>query len=280
MTDFFSTRELAIIFWLSLFLIYTLTKKNVRNSSIKLIQAFFQHKIIVLLLLMIIYVEVQLFGLVKLGLWDTSLLKDTIYWPMLVGFPLLMKTNKIGSEKKYLKSIFKDSIKGIVILEFIANFYSFSLVAELILIPIMTIVGVSSIYTKNEPKYRAVEKLFSNLTVIFGLVVLSYTAYRIYHGFGDFANLSTLKSFLLPILLTISFLPFLYLVALWSLYETMLYRIGHRLEKKKDKRYLKWKMFGKFFFNRKKLQQFQKDLGFEAILYRKDIKRIFRKDQE
>jgi len=116
--------------------------------------------------------------------------------------------------------------------------------------------------------------------VIFGLVVLTYTGYRIYEGFWGFANLSTLKSFILPILLTISFLPFLYLVALWSLYETMLYRIGHRLEKKKDKRYLKWKMFNKFFLNRKKFQKFQKDLGFEAILNRKDIKKTFRKIQD
>ncbi len=280
MTDFFSTRELSVIFWLSLFLIYALTKKDVRKSSIKVIQAFFQHKLIVLFLLMIIYVQLQILGLVKLGLWDTSLLKDTIYWPMLVGFPLLMKTNKIGSEKKYLKSIFKDSIKGIVILEFIANFYSFSLIAELILIPIMTIVGVSTVYTKDEPKYKAVEKLFSNIIMIFGLVVLAYTVYRIYQGFEDFANLSTLKSFLLPILLTITFLPFLYLVALWSLYETMLYRTGHGLKKKKDKRYLKWKMFRKYLFNRKKLRKFQQGLGFEPILNRKDIKKIFRKNQD
>tara|TARA_R110000751_G_scaffold2049_19_gene11107 strand:- start:1511 stop:2353 length:843 start_codon:yes stop_codon:yes gene_type:complete len=280
MTDFFNTRELAIIFWLTLFLIFALTKKDVRKSSIKLIQAFFQHKLIVLFLLMIIYVQLQILGLVKLGLWDTSLLKDTIYWPMLVGFPLLMKTNKIGSEKKYLKSIFKDSIKGIVILEFIANFYSFSFIAELILIPIMTIVGVSTVYTKDEPKYKAAEKLFDNITMIFGLVVLAYTVYHIYEGFEDFANLSTLKSFLLPILLTITFLPFLYLVALWSLYETMLYRTGHGLKKKKDKRYLRWKMFSKYLFNRKKLRKFQQDLGFEPLLSRKDVKKIFHKNQD
>ncbi len=280
MINFFSAREIAILFWLSILVIYSLTKKNFGKSFVELIRVFFQHKIIVPILLLIIYVELQILGLVKIGVWETSLLKDTIYWPMFVGFPMLLKSSKIRSEKKYFKSVFKDSIKGIVILEFIANFYSFPLLMELIIIPIMTIVVVSQIYTKDKPEYKAVEKIFRFLTSIFGLTVLIYSTYKIYQGFGEVVNLSTLKSFLLPIFLTITFIPFIYFVALWSLYETMLLRIGHRLKRKKDKRYLKWKIFTKFGFNRKKLRRFQRDLGFDQIMDRKDVRQMFRKSQE
>lgn len=277
MIDFISNRELSIVFWLTIFLVFALLKKDVRKSSKHLISAFFQHKIIVVTLLMIVYIESIILGLVKIGFWEPSLLKDTFYWPIFVGFPLLMKTTKIGSEKKYLKSILIGSIKGVVIIEFIANFYSFSLLTEFILIPVMTIIGASQIFSKDKPEYHVVEKLFSNIVFLFGLVVLLYTGYQLYQGFGEFANLTTLKSFLLPIILTIVFLPFLYLIALWSLYETMLFRIGHRIKKDKDKRYLKWSMFTTFFFNRKKLRKFQEDLGFETISERKDIKKAIRK---
>jgi hypothetical protein len=226
---------------------------------------------------MIIYIELLILGLALIGFWELPLLKDTILWTLFVGFLLLMKTNKINSEKGYLNSIFKDSLKGIIIVEFIANIYNFSLVAELILIPIMTLVGISQVFTQDKPEHKPVEKLFSGITSLFGIVVLIYTVYRIFQEFGEFANLMTLKSFLLPIILTILFLPFLYFVALWSLYEVMIIRLGSRLKKKKHKKYLKKRMFITFHLNRKKLRKFQREMGFEPIMNKKDINRTLKK---
>lgn len=277
MREIFSNREISIIFWLTIFLLLAFTKKGVLKSFGHLIKTFFQQKIIDTVLLMIIYIELLVLGLALIGFWELSLLKDTILWTAFVGFLLLMKTNKINSEKRYLNFILKDSLKGIIIVEFIANFYNFSLATELILIPIMTFVGISQVFTQDKPEYKPVEKLFSGITSLFGIVVLIYTVYRISQEFGEFANLMTLKSFLLPIILTILFLPFLYFVALWSLYEVMLIRLGSRLKKKKHKKYLKKKMLMTFLLNRKKLRKFQREMGFEPIMNKKDINRTLKK---
>ena len=276
MREIFSNREISIIIWLTLFFIIAFTKKGVPQSSGHLISAFFQQKIIDVILLMIIYIELLILGLVFLEFWSLYLLKDTIIWTSFVGFLLLIKTSKINSEKDYLNSILKDSLKGIVIFEFIANFYSFSLVAELILIPVMTFVAVSQFYTQDKAEYKPVEKLFSGITSLFGFVILIYTIYRISQEFGEFANLLTLKSLLLPIILTILFIPFLYFVALWSLYEDIILSLSRRLKKKKHERYLKKKMVRHFLFNRKKLEQFHKEMRFEPIMNKKDINRIFK----
>ena len=276
MREIFSNREISIIIWLTIFLLLAFTKKGVLKSFGHLIKTFFQQKIIDIVLLMIIYVELIVLGLTFIGFWELPLLKETILWTVFVGFLLLMKTNKINSDKGYLNFILKDSLKGIIIIEFIANFYNFSLVAELILIPIMTLVVISQVFTQNKPEYKPVEKLFNGITSLFGFVVLAYTSYRISQEFGKFANLLTLKSFLNPIILTLLYIPYLYFIALWSLYENVVLSLSRRLKKKKHKRYLKNKMFRRFLFNRKKIEEFHKEMRFEPIMNKKDINRILK----
>tara|TARA_A100000171_G_scaffold50802_2_gene63160 strand:- start:85 stop:930 length:846 start_codon:yes stop_codon:yes gene_type:complete len=271
MTDFFSNRELSIIFWVTTILILTLLNKNFRNSFIKLVQTFF-NSVFGMFLWMIIYLEIVILLLTLIGFWDRFLIKDSVLWALFVGFPLLMKSHKINSEKSYLRTILKQSLKGIIIIEFIANFYSFSLVAELIIIPIMTFIGLSDIFIKDKPEYKQIDKLFKNLTAIFGFIVLGYTIYRISNEFGEFANVNTLKAFTLPIILTLLFLPYLYFVALWSLYQVMNIRMGTQLKKSSHKRYLKIKLFKAFKINRKKLREFQSHLGFDSIIDKKDIR--------
>ncbi|WP_157766169.1 hypothetical protein [Aquimarina aggregata] len=223
---------------------------------------------------MTIYIGLIILALTLIGFWEISLLKDSILWIVFAGFPLLMKTNNINSEQGFLNSIMRDSIKGIVIIEFIANLYTFSLITELILIPIMTFIGIAPLFTKGKPEYKSVEKLFNGITSIFGLIVLGRTIFKIVQGFGDFANVMTVKSFLFPIILTFSFVPFLYCVALWSLYEIMFIRMNRRLKKKKQKRYLKKRMITTFWLNRKKLRRFQSEMGFEPIMNNKDIDNV------
>lgn len=125
MREIFSNREISIIIWFTIFLLLAFTKKGVLKSFGHLIKTFFQQKIIDIVLIMIIYVELIVLGLTLIGFWELSLLKDTILWTVFVGFLLLMKMSKINSKNEYLKSILKDSIKGIIIIEFIANFYQF-----------------------------------------------------------------------------------------------------------------------------------------------------------
>ncbi|RTE54149.1 hypothetical protein EHW67_09510 [Arenibacter aquaticus] len=275
MFNFFGNRELAIIFWLSVFLIFSLSRKKVRKSSVQLVKTFFHHKIIASILLMTIYVELLVIGLLELGFWEQALLKDTVLWPIIVGFPLLLKLDKISGEENYLKTIFFDGIKGIVLIEFIANFYNFSLFAELIIIPVMSIIVISQVYTKDNPKYKPVDKLFKNLVTGFGIIVFINTCIQIYNGFHEFANIFTLKTLLLPIILTIAFIPFLYLYSLWSLYEILLLRTGHRLDKFWDRLYLHWKFFSTFFLNHSKLRKFRRGMEFEQIHNQADIKKVF-----
>lgn len=277
MREIFSNREIATIVWITILLLLLITSKSFSKSFISLLKTLFQRRIINLFLLAVIYIELLILFFISFKFWNSSQTKDTILWTLFVGFPLLMKTNKINQEKEYFKSLFKDIFKGIVIIEFIGDFYNFNLIAELIMIPIMMIIVVSQVFTNDKAEYRPITKFLNGLILVFGIIVLINISYNLIQNFGEFANYKTLKSFLFPIILTISFLPILYLVALWSIYEIVIFRMQVKLEDWKDKIYLKIKLFKTFHFNRRKLREFQGKMGFNPIKNRKDINLTIKK---
>ncbi|TRZ40822.1 hypothetical protein, partial [Robertkochia marina] len=141
MFEIFSNREWAIFLWISIFLAYYITKQGVRKSMKRLINVFFSEGIIDIVFFIILYFEIIILGLTLIEFWEIYLLKDTLLFVAFIAFPLAMKLSSINDEDQYLYSILQNSFKGIIIIEFIANVYSFSLLVELILIPVMTIIA-------------------------------------------------------------------------------------------------------------------------------------------
>ena len=123
--------------------------KEVLKSSGGIFSAIFDEKIVDVVLLMLIYTELIMLVLTIIEFWNLTLLKETIYWVLLVGFPLLLDIDKINKEENHIKSILKNSIKGIIIIEFITNFYNFSLIVELVLIPVVTFISFPCNYNRN-----------------------------------------------------------------------------------------------------------------------------------
>ncbi len=80
MTNIFSNRELSVLLWTGLILIFVCRTKSVRISIIDVIKAFFAKKVIIVFLLTIGVISIICWMLAKGNLWDYSLLKDTIIY--------------------------------------------------------------------------------------------------------------------------------------------------------------------------------------------------------
>jgi hypothetical protein len=65
-----------------------------------------------------------------LGLWNASLLKDTIIWYLSVPFLTFFNSNKIAEDKRYFRKTLKDLLAFSAIGEFLINTYTFSLWIE------------------------------------------------------------------------------------------------------------------------------------------------------
>lgn len=227
--NIFSTREIALTIWFLIFLIYVSLGKSVRDSVVGVIKAFLNKKLVLAFSTMLIYILLVILILSYIRFWDMSLLKDTIIWILFSGIVLFFNINKV-KHVNYFSKLIKDNIKIIVIFEFLSNFYTLSLLGELILIPIVSffsVVGAFAEYSsKKEESYKKVNILCKNILVLIGLGAIGYVIYKIITEYNLLFSFSNLKSFLLPIILMILTLPYFYFLALFMRYETLFIRVN------------------------------------------------------
>ncbi len=272
MRDIFNNRELAIIIWLSLILVLLSFKKGILNSYHDLLKAFFQDKIISSLLISVIYVELIILLLSLADFWERDLLKDTIFWYIGSAFLLMLNSNKALENKTHFQKIFWNSCKLIVVLEFITNFYTLDLLWELILIPVVSFIAILDAFADFKNEHKPVKKLTQAVLTIIGITIFVYSIRQITSNSNEFLNVNSAQILLLPVILTILFLPFLYFYVLYMKYENIYVRIGFRFDKK-DKEFLKIKkrIFRECKLSLRKLERLEEIKSFHHILEYSDL---------
>jgi hypothetical protein len=233
----FNNREIATGIWLIIILILILLKGNIRKSLIKsLIESFFQLKILIIIFLIFTYVTVIISLLYFINFWDFTLLKDSIifcFTAIVMSFNYATSNNN----ENLFRKIIVDSAKLIIIFEFIVNIYTFPLLVELIFLPVVTFIVLLEVTASYDKKYTAVSKFLKIVQIIIGISILIYSIYQITRDFKNFATFNTLKDFLLAPILTISFIPFIYIMILFINYEQIFVRLdlGHKKDEKLKK---------------------------------------------
>lgn len=169
----------------------------------------------------------------NLGIWDYANLKDVLIWLFSVGLILVFKINNAKSNA-YFKDIFFSAIKWTIVLEFIVNLYSFSLFAEIIILPILILLATTQAVADLDEKHKIVSKFLQNVIAIAGLAIFSYSLYKTIVNIKDVLSFKTLVTFSLPSTITILFIPFVYFLALYSTYQSYFIDIDF-MTIKKDK---------------------------------------------
>lgn len=237
---FLDNRELAILVWLIIFLFWTLTKKNIRESISEIMKVFFQKVIFISTCLMLFYIGSIVYIFYQFGLWDFTLLSETIMWVIGVAFVMYSNSYKVKNIE-YFKNVLIDTLKLTVVIEFIVNLYVFNFWIELILVPVFAILGVVLGISSSKPEYKQVESCLTRIFIVVGLLFLSYAIYNIIVDVHSFATINNFKEFLLPFVFTILFLPFIYMLALYLTYDLIFMRISFLIKDKSLARYIRWK---------------------------------------
>lgn len=275
----FNNREIALISYLLIFILWTLTQKKIRKSIFGVVKALFAKQIFVSILCLLLYIIIIVCGLWHIDLWNSSLIKDTIYWTFGVGFILMMNSNKALQEENYFKKFIEENIKLFVILEFILGLYVFGIVTEFILMPIVIFLSVLLGFTETSEEHKPVKNFILNIFGLIGVFYLIYSGFELYQNFKDFATYDNLRALIFPAIMTISFLPFAYIYVLYTHYESLFVRVGFFLKDNKSlRRFAKWRILLSVNFNLKKLKRITPGYLFGDCKTKEDIKHeiIFR----
>lgn len=220
---------------------------EVRGAFKNVLSAFFAKKIISVLGLMIAYMAVVIYGLSELDLWNVEQIKNTVFWCASVGFMSLFKIESIKKDKGFFKHSVIDNLKLLAVLQFVVGVYAFALWVEVLLVPILVLIGGMLAIAGTDKKYHQVKVLLEYCLLLFGAILIAYTLYMLITNFGKFGKEKTVYDFFVPPLLTLFYLPFVFIMLVYSTYEQVFIRLKFSI-KDRFHRYLA-KLYTLILFN-------------------------------
>ena len=226
--DILNNREIAIALWLLAVSIYIFSSSKmaeVRNAFKGVLAALFVRKIMNFLCLMVAYMVIVIYWISELGLWNVEQLKNTIFWCVSVGFMSLFKLEKIKKDKHFFKHSVLGNLKLLAILKFVFGVYTFSLWVEVLLVPVLALLGVMLAISESNKKHHQIKVFLEYCLSSFGMVLIVYTLYMLITDFGEFGKEKTAYDFFVPPLLTLCYLPFVFFMLVYSTYEQVFIRL-------------------------------------------------------
>ena len=116
--EFFTTREWASITLIALFILFSVRAKSFRGSLFRVIKAFYHWKILLPIICAQIYLSIFAYTLYKYGLWNTTILRETIFFLFYTSIALILKYNNNDDRIASIKGIIEDTVKATLIIEF------------------------------------------------------------------------------------------------------------------------------------------------------------------
>lgn len=215
-----SNREWAALLWFAAFLVVINVKADIRASFAEVLRALFQPMIVGPLMLAAIYAGGEISVLWLMNWWSIANLKSTVLWLVTFAFVSMFEIASIKDHAIGLSKIARDIITVTTMFLFITELHSFSLLVEIVALPVLTFLVLLSEFAKLKPEHATVSKL---LGTIVGLIGIGYFAFSVWATAAKFAETATWANaleFLIPIALSFGFLPFLYVWRVWVVYNS------------------------------------------------------------
>ncbi len=253
--DILDNREIAILIWLGIFMFWFLSKNETRKHILPLLNALTKKVIAIPLILMTLYFCLIVYILKNFNFWDLAYLSITVIWFIAVAMSTFVNASHL-TESGSFKDLVWDNLKIVAIIEFIANLYVFDFWIEFIfIIPFSAILGGLLGVASVNYKGQKIESCLNAIVGLLGAAFLGYAIYKIITDFQGFASLYNLKEFLLPLIFTISLLPFIYILALYITHSSIFMRLDRLIKEKGLARDAKRETLFAFNFNLKLLHK-------------------------
>ena len=269
----FNNREIATFIWMGAIAVFCAFFPNMRTAFWGLAKSFFKKFIILTLTIAALWIAGCVWVLQRIGIWQWDNLKTTIIWAVTFAFVTMFSVTRITEDKTFFKETVKETIGLTAIITFVVTLYTFGFVTELLLVPAMTFIALLQAVAATKPEYKTVNNVLTTFLTVIGLAYLGYSFYQVFHKFDEFATWQNLREFIVPIALSFLFLPFIYAMGTYIVYETRFLHLNWALEDKKLRRFAKWQAIIHFGFNVERLRRWTRDIGVSHPATRLEIKK-------
>lgn len=218
-TDWLNGREWAAVTWTGILLSGCLAIGSVRPLLVAVAAALAKVKLLAALALAAAYVSLWVCGFSEAGLWDAQNLKTTIVWAATFGFGEMMAAEKRAKDPHYYRKVLREAVTFSAMLTFVVQFYSFPYLVELVLLPCLACATLLHELSKREAHYQLASPSVGGLLSFSGFLYLAAAAYKTFVDPDALFTAATAIEFLLPILLSVIYLPFLFGFRIYLVYD-------------------------------------------------------------
>lgn len=220
--DFLNSREDAIVFWALMILAFVLYKyfRGVTTAFYGLLRAALQWKLLLLYGAAGAYCAAVVYRAQKLGLWDTTAVKATVYW--FAGTAVVLIGEAISgtppSDPAFRRRVLRRVAAWTLLIEFAVNLYALPFLVEaVVLFIVILFVGMRTVIESGlAPAEPAARKLIEVVIGAVGTFYFLYFLVRVFTDLGGFWTRENAEDFLVGPVLTLALIPFLYAVAWYS----------------------------------------------------------------
>ncbi|WP_259780602.1 hypothetical protein [Aestuariispira ectoiniformans] len=209
-----------------------------------------------------------------LNLWSEKDLKETFVWIFTFALVTLFNVNKSKNEHDFLVSSIKGTIGASVFVIYVAELYAFPLLVEIFIYPVLVFFVIAKEFSKRDDcKILEYTSEFIIISFLVSAIVNSVT--HVLENYENIDGFYILKDFCLPIILSILYLPFVYLFSVFLTYERIYVHLNLFGCDESIRPFVKREIFRRFGINADLLRRVEKALRREKIRTRAGAHAIF-----
>ena len=222
-------RETAATVWAALILGYVALKSSgFRSSVMSLLKIAFGSILAVLIAVAAAYMTGVVWLLQFIGFWDCPMLKTTVFWFIGTGVVTAFSTKR--KDGRYFARLVFRNFSAAAVVAYFMNIHPFPLYVWLALFPVVLLLAGSQALAEVDSQYAAAKTPIEVLLTVIALTALAFSLAYVVAHFDKLTTGETGREFFLPFVLTVCFIPLLYAMALFVVYQGMLGMIRFRFD--------------------------------------------------
>ena len=256
-----TSRELAGILWLCIFAGWALSVRGVRSSLGPLVKTLLSPKLLLLFTTIIGYNVAVVWGLWRIGYWAPAMLYDTVLFIAVGGIGAISKaaTRGVTYDRKFFAKTVLVNLELIALVTLLSDLFPFSFVVEfLVVIPVMTFLAMLIAVAQYQEGAEQVHRLLTGVQGALGVLLLSYVGWRVVTGIAQLLDPTVLFELALPVIMSATFVPVLFLVCSAFAYEDAFLVVSFKSDNRQLSRWKKLRLLLRFGLNLPAMQAFRR----------------------
>ena len=220
-----NNRQWALLIWIAVGLVWALTKPDSRRSLGALLRTLVSPRFVLIVVGYLGMVVLAIWGAELVGLWDSSLISESVTWLFISGWALFASFAKVDSEPDFFVTHVRQIVGLSLVAEFLLDFAVLPFAAEFLLVPFFLLIGVWQAFASRDERLASTVGFANGCLTVTVLFLLGIGVYTLIDGWDslDWAALS--RQAALPIWLTLAVLPYVYLIGISSAYGKVFRRM-------------------------------------------------------